>query len=65
MYFFELQDIIFAVKFLKNPTESVDINNYIHHAVMFSTSNTRSASNLRLNVATQLTTSIGILNLLD
>ena len=44
MYFFELQDIIFAIKSVKSPSESFDINNYIS----FSTASTRSAVNSKL-----------------
>ena len=44
MYFLELQNIIFAIKSFKSPSESFDINNYIS----FSTGSTRSGSNSKL-----------------
>ena len=44
MYLFELQDILFAVKSIKTPTDQFSITNYIE----FSSSNTRSGATNKL-----------------
>ena len=44
MYLFELQDILFAVKSIKTPTNQFSITNYIE----FSSSNTRSGASNKL-----------------
>ena len=45
MYLFELQDILFAIKSLKEPTSQFSITNYIS----FSSTSTRSGANNKLN----------------
>ena len=44
MYFFELHDILFAIKSLKTPTTQFNINNYIN----FNLANTRSGTKNKL-----------------
>ena len=44
MYIFELQDILFAIKSIKSPTDQFNINNYI----TFNSTNTRSSSSNKL-----------------
>ena len=44
MYIFELQDILFAIKSIKSPTNQFNINNYI----TFNSTNTRSGSSNKL-----------------
>ena len=44
MYIFELQDILFAIKSIKSPTDQFNINNYI----TFNSTNTRSGSSNKL-----------------
>ena len=44
MYIFELQDILFAIKSIKSPTNQYKINNYI----TFNSTNTRSGSSNKL-----------------
>ena len=44
MYIFELQDILFAIKSLKSPTNQFNINNYI----TFNSSTTRSGDSNKL-----------------
>lgn len=44
MYLFELQDILFAIKAIKNPTNQFNITNHIK----FSSANTRSGANNKL-----------------
>ena len=50
MYIFKLQDILFAIKYLKSPTSQFDINNYI----TFNSSITRSGTSNKLVISQHL-----------
>ena len=50
MYIFELQDILFAIKSLKSPTNQFNINNYI----TFNSSTTRSGASNKLVIPQHL-----------